>query len=86
MEEKMMVVMEKFNGLGHMQTRHVTELREYLDDVEDKDTKELIIKSFMGLMMDSICAEFGLDENKTWAELSEVHAEVNAQEGDFGSH
>ena len=76
-------LMEKFNGLSNISIRQTTELREYLDDIEDEETKEIIIKSYMGLMMDSLCAEFGLNENKTWAELAEAHAYVNKHNGDF---
>jgi len=77
------LLMEKFNGLSNISIRQTIELREYLDDVEDEETKEVIIKAYMGLMMDSLCAEFGLNENKTWAELVEAHAYVNKHNGDF---
>lgn len=79
MDEKFM---EKAMGLSNISGRHVTEVKEYLDDV-DNETREILAKSFMGLFMDSMCDAFGLDENGTWSELAEVHGVINAVDGDF---
>ena len=77
--------MEKAMGLTNICDRHITEIKEYLDDV-DNDTRELLVKSFMGLFMDSMCDAFELDENGTWAELAYVHGIINAELGDHHAH
>ena len=57
-------------------------LAEILDST-DKMTKSTMSQSFCGLLIDSVCAKFGLDENATWDNLHAIHSEVNEEFGDF---
>lgn len=44
---------------------------------------EGMVKSFIGLMIDTLCDEFNFNENETWEQLYEAHKFVNETEGDF---
>ena len=49
----------------------------------DKVTQITMAPSFCGLLVDSVCAQFGLNENATWDNLHTIHSEVNAELGDY---
>ena len=73
---------ELFTTVASVSEEMTKKMAEVLKD-SDTEVKEIMVKSFIGLMMDSLCDEFGLNENETWEQLYHAHAQINATEGDF---
>ena len=68
--------------LGVLSEKQISELKEVFEEV-DRDTTELLVKSYLGMFFDSICKDFGLDENATWQQVFEAHQQINEIDGDF---
>jgi hypothetical protein len=73
---------ELFNKVASISESMTKKLAKTLED-ESKGVKEIMVKSFIGLMVDSLCDEFNLNENETWEQLYNAHKYVNETEGDF---
>lgn len=73
---------ELLNTLGELSEKQTSELKKAVDGFTQEEVK-MMVKSYMGLFMDSICKAFEFNENETWKQLFEAHANVNESEGDF---
>lgn len=73
---------ELFTKVANISDETAKKLAEALKD-SDSAVTEVMVKSFIGLTVDSLCDEFNLNENETWEQLYDAHKFVNATEGDF---
>lgn len=71
-----------FKIIAGITTKYVESVKHYFDEMTE-DEQKIMAMSAIGLVVDSMCATFGLNENETWEMLYNAHAQINKEEGDF---
>ena len=71
-----------FKIIAEATTKYVETVKQYSDEMTE-DQKKIMAMSAIGLVVDSMCATFSLNENETWEMLYHVHAQINNEEGDL---